>query len=383
MRALTGSGGYVLWFCESARNKTVWHVESSAVPHHYIVTEAEEEILATAQVKAFRLHLGSTPKNPIYVMNDRRHPPDVEQTPGSNLASAIWQQVVWRLTPGTTVGRALISAKQRLEDSSCSTPHLDAQVILAYVLNVDRSWLFAHHEYELTAQQAEAYTALIMRRMQHEPVAYLVGRKEFYGLDFLVDQRVLIPRPETELLVDAVLDAVELRELVHPKVADIGTGSGAIAIAVAANCQQARIYAVDISPSALEVARQNVARLDAAQQVTLLQGDLLTPLPERVDVIVANLPYIRSDAYQALMPDVRAYEPQLALEAGPEGLDAIARLLQQSVNHLNPNGVLFLEIGHDQGEAVLKLAQGLLPQAHSIRLRQDYHGHDRLVTVIF
>ncbi len=351
--------------------------------HPYNASVTEEEILAAVQRNAFRFHLDSAQKNPTYAMNDRAHPSSPRQTPVSQPATAIWQQVVWKLTPGTTVGRALISAKQRLEDSSCSTPHLDAQVILAHVLNVDRSWLFAHHEYELTAQQAETYTALIMRRMQYEPVAYLVGRKEFYGLDFLVDPRVLIPRPETELLVDAVLDAVEVRELAHPKVADIGTGSGAIAIAVAANCPQAQIYAIDISAAALEVAAQNIARLDAGQQVRLLQGDLLAPLPDRVDVIVANLPYIRSDAYQTLMPDVRAYEPQLALEAGPEGLDVIARLLRQTVDYLNPGGVLFMEIGHDQGEAVLNLTQALLPQAHSIRLRQDYHGHDRLVTVIF
>lgn len=313
-----------------------------------------------------------------------------QQTPRTNPHSnkappqptPLWQQMIWKLTPGTTVGRALTSAKQRLEDANCDTPHLDAQVILAHVLEVERSWLFAHHEYELPAARAEAYAALIMRRMRHEPVAYLVGRKEFYGLEFVVDQRVLIPRPETELLVDAVLDTVDMRKLARPKIADVGTGSGAIAIAVAANCVNARIYAIDLSTDALAVARENVERLDAHQQVILLAGDLLTPLPEKVDVIVANLPYISSTAYPHLMPDVHDFEPQLALESGPHGLDAITRLLQRASDHLLPDGVILLEIGHDQGPAVEKLAHTLLPHAQSVRVRQDYHGHDRLVTII-
>jgi release factor glutamine methyltransferase len=301
---------------------------------------------------------------------------------GAPQPSPLWQQMIWKLTPGTTVGRALISAKQRLEDANCDTPHLDAQVILAHVLGVERSWLFAHHEYELPAARADAYATLIMRRMRHEPVAYLVGRKEFYGLEFAVDHRVLIPRPETELLVDAVLDTVDMRKLARPKIADVGTGSGAIAIAVAANCANARIYAIDISPDALAVARENVERLDAHQQVILLVGDLLAPLPEKVDILVANLPYISSAAYQQLMADVHDFEPQLALEAGPQGLDAITRLLQQAADYLLPEGVILLEIGYDQGATVEKLAQTRFPTAQSIRVRQDYHGHDRLVMII-
>lgn len=307
--------------------------------------------------------------------------PDPRSNKAPPQPSPLWQQMIWKLTPGTTVGRALISAKQRLEDANCDTPHLDAQVILAHVLGVERSWLFAHHEYELPAARADAYAALIMRRMRHEPVAYLVGRKEFYGLEFAVDQRVLIPRPETELLVDAVLDAIELRNLAHPKIADVGTGSGAIAIAVAANCPTARIYATDLSADALAVARQNVEHLDAHQQVGLLLGDLLAPLPEKVDIIVANLPYISSDVFPKLMLDVREFEPQLALESGPAGLDAITRLLEQAGAYLLPGGVILLEIGHDQGALVEQLAQTLLPTAHNIRVRQDYHGQDRLVTI--
>jgi len=252
---------------------------------------------------------------------------------------------------------------------------------LAYVLQVDRTWLFAHHEYQLTAEQATTYTQLIMRRMNHEPVAYLVGRKEFYGLDFVVDRRVLIPRPETELLVDAVLTQIELHDQSALRIADVGTGSGAIALALAANAESACIYAIDVSADALEVARTNVQKLDLRHQVTLLQGDLLTPLPAPVDIIVANLPYISSPTYRTLEADVREYEPQLALEAGPQGLDAIARLLGQAPHYLNANGVIYLEIGYDQGADVIALAKSRLPQNRGIMLRQDYSGRDRLVMI--
>lgn len=305
------------------------------------------------------------------------------ESAGATPSPPFWPGVVWKLAPATPVGRALIAAHQRLEDAGCDSPHLDAQVMLAYALGVDRSWLFAHHEHELSAEQAEAFTTLINRRMHHEPVAYLVGHKEFYGLDFVVDQRVLIPRPETELLVDAVIDHIAMREDEPVLVADVGTGSGAIAIAVAANCPNALIYAIDLSADALAVARQNVERLDAWRQVILLHGDLLTPLPERVDMIVANLPYISSSAYPQLMADVRNFEPKVALEAGPEGLEAIVSLLRQAPAALKPHGLIFLEIGHDQGETVVNTARSLLPTARTIRLRQDYGGHDRLVTVAF
>jgi len=289
--------------------------------------------------------------------------------------------MVWHLLPATPVGIALNSAKQRLDDIGCLTSHLDAQVILAYVLQVERTWLFAHHEYQLTSAQAMAYTQLIMRRMNHEPVAYLVGRKEFYGLDFVVDRRVLIPRPETELLVDAVLNQIDLHDQTALRIADVGTGSGAIALAIAANAASARLYAIDVSADALDVARTNVQRLDLRQQVTLLQGDLLTPLPEAVDLIVANLPYISSPVYRTLDADIREYEPQVALEAGPQGLDAIARLLAQAPRYLNPNGVIYLEIGYDQGGTVFDLVKAHLPQNHGVILRQDYSGRDRLVMI--
>ncbi|MCC6457343.1 MAG: peptide chain release factor N(5)-glutamine methyltransferase [Caldilineaceae bacterium] len=291
------------------------------------------------------------------------------------------QQVVWKLMPGTPVGRALVAATQRLEEAGSDTASLDAQVILAHILGKERSWLFAHYDQALSQEEAETYTDRVARRAAAEPVAYLVGYREFYGLELAVDYRVLIPRPETELLVDAVLDHIESRADQSVQMVDVGTGSGAVAVAVAANCPSVQIYAVDLSASALEVAHANVERHDERGQITLLQGDLLTPLPRPVDIIAANLPYITSGDYPNLMADVRDYEPRLALEAGPEGLDLIGRLLDQAPAHLNPGGVLFLEIGSDQGRAVLELVQRRLPQARHVGIRQDYHGFDRLVVI--
>lgn len=283
--------------------------------------------------------------------------------------------------PWTPVGRALVAATQRLEEVDISTASLDAQVILGHVLKKDRAWLFAHYDYKLNPAQAETYADLVARRAANEPVAYLIGRREFYGLELTVDRRVLIPRPETELLVDAVLDHIDSRPDKAVRMVDVGTGSGAIALAVAANAPAAKIYAVDLSAAALDVARSNVAALDTRRQITLLQGDLLQTLPERVEIVAANLPYINSRDFPNLMADVRDYEPRLALEAGPEGLDAIARLLDQVPDHVTPGGVLFLEVGHDQGETVRRLASERLPHTRHIGVHQDYHGYDRLVVI--
>lgn len=306
----------------------------------------------------------------------------INQLPSSGVQSApIWQRIVWTLMPGTTVGRAIVSATQRLEEAGSATAHLDAQVILAHVLQVDRGWLFAHYDTKLNPAETSAYTEQVARRIDSEPVAYIVGRKEFYGLDLEVDRRVLIPRPETELLVDAVLDHIASRPDPRVRMADVGTGSGAIALAVAANCPDAEIFAIELSDDAIDVARNNVQRLDGRQQVHVLQGDLLTPLSGKVDIIAANLPYVTSQDYDTLDADIRDYEPQLALEAGPEGLDAIRRLLEMAPSYLNPGGVIYLEIGHDQGEAVLEMAKAMIPEALYVGVRQDYHGQDRLVVI--
>ncbi|MFO7632887.1 MAG: peptide chain release factor N(5)-glutamine methyltransferase [Caldilinea sp.] len=292
----------------------------------------------------------------------------------------MWQEVVWRLSSDATVGQAVNAATQRLEEAHIATARLDAQVILAHVLGVDRSWLFAHYEHVLTPEHADRYTELVVRRMAREPVAYLVNHREFYGIDLYVDHRVLIPRPETEMLVDQVLTEATFHSAQQLIVADVGAGSGAISIAVAVNAPNTRVYALDVSADALEVTRRNVEAHCLGDRVTLLQSDLLTVLPERADIVVANLPYVTSRDYKTLEPDVRNYEPTHALVAGPHGLDVIARLLPQLPDHCMPGGLVVLEIGHNQGDVVMRLVEKMLPQVTQLELHRDYQGHDRVVS---
>lgn len=292
----------------------------------------------------------------------------------------MWQEVVWRLASDATVGQAVNAAAQRLEEANISTARLDAQVILAHVLGVERSWLFAHYEHVLSPEHADRYTELVVRRTAREPVAYLVNRREFYGVELFVDSRVLIPRPETEMLVDQLLTEATIRNAQRLIVADVGTGSGAISVAAALNAPALQFYALDISADALEVARINVAAHNLGERIRLIQSDLLSALPERADIVVANLPYVTSKDYRTLEPDVRNYEPRLALEAGPQGLDLIARLLPQLPGHCNPGCLIVLEIGYHQGDAVLRLVEKTLPQATQLELQRDYQGHDRIIS---
>ena len=260
-------------------------------------------------------------------------------------------------------------------------------VLLGFVLGVNKTWLYAHPTRELTESEIVQYEALVRRRMGNEPVAYLVGLKPFYGLEIAVDRNVLIPRPETELLVDRVLDYLGSLEGTGRRlsVADVGTGSGAIAVALAANVPELTVYAVDVSDEALAVAAQNVARHGLGEQVELLPGHLLEPLPAPVDAIVANLPYIATADLAALPPQVRDYEPVLALDGGADGLAVIADLLAslalpQGRSKLQPGGRVYLEIGAGQGDAARALVHDLLPDAE-VAIAQDYAELDRLLIV--
>lgn len=291
----------------------------------------------------------------------------------------------------TTIRAALDVAVQQLTQARqeqrlpVENPRLDAQLLLSHVLGQERSYLFMFPEQELDSAQEAHWHALLTRRARGEPVAYLLGEKAFYGLDFLVDRRVLIPRPETELLVEVALDTCRQRlaQSQTPIVADIGTGSGAIPISIAVHEPRLPyLYASDISPDALEVARLNCLRHRVEKRVRLLQGDLLTPLPEAVDLLLANLPYVGTDERSAMLPDVLDYEPHLALFSGTEGLDLLERLLREAgrSQKLRPQAVLLLEIGYRQRETLTLLAGELWPQARITCLR-DMAGWDRILQI--
>jgi len=257
-------------------------------------------------------------------------------------------------------------------------PVLSARMLLAHVLGCSTTDLFVHPERMLTASERASYEDLIVRRRQHEPVAYLVGHRVFMELDLQVDERVLIPRPETEQLVE---EAIALaRRWPQPRVADIGTGSGAIAIGLARYSPGAQVWAVDRSPGAIAVARENALRHGVLDRITFLTGDLLAPLPGTVDLIVANLPYVSEDEYASLPAGIRRYEPRQALLAGHDGLSAIRALLRVAGAYLAEDGAVLLEIGAAQGGAVTKLARAAFPGA-DILLLPDLAGHDRVLRV--
>ncbi|HPH97034.1 MAG TPA: peptide chain release factor N(5)-glutamine methyltransferase [Anaerolineaceae bacterium] len=259
------------------------------------------------------------------------------------------------------------------------TPSLEAQVLLAHVLDCSRTRLLAHPETELSAAQSAHLNALAARRLAGEPLPYLIGRWEFYGNTFTVTPAVLIPRPETELLVETALAWLQA----HPgrrRAADVGSGSGCIAITLALHCADLRLAAVDRSAAALAVAQQNACQHGVAQRVAFFQGDLLAAAAGPLDLVCANLPYIPSQTVDGL--PVTRFEPRLALDGGADGLDLIRRLLAQLASRLAPGGLALFEIEAGQGQSALAAARMALPQAAACVL-PDLAGLSRLLKIEF
>jgi release factor glutamine methyltransferase len=258
------------------------------------------------------------------------------------------------LREALTVAAAQLASDENLR----ATATRDAELLLLHILQIPRTSLIAHPDQELSPSQRAAYENSIARRLRHEPVQYITGQQEFYGLTLKVTPAVLIPRPETEHLVEAVLKLLPTNKSV--KIADIGTGSGAIAIALAAHLPQAAITALDISPEALTIATINAREHNVAGRIRFLQSDLLSALDheaETFDAIVSNPPYVAESDHVTLHPQVRDYEPATALFAGETGLDIYHRLIPQAHNALKPTGLLALEIGHGQQDAIASLLQ--------------------------
>ncbi len=277
---------------------------------------------------------------------------------------------------------ALLWATERLAAAGCETPRLDAEVLLCECAGVERAFLLAHATDAVPADAWPRFQAWIARREKREPLAYITGHREFYGMDFAVTPAVLVPRPETEHVVDEVLALARARHRGGQPIliADVGTGSGAIAIALAAHLPHAQVCALDASREALEVAWRNAERHGVLTRMCLVQSDLLEHLPWAVDILVANLPYVADDEWPALAPEIRFHEPVQALRGGRNGLDLIRRLLAQAPARIRPGGAVVLEIGAGQAPEVRRAAQAVFPNAH-IRVVQDYAGLDRVVVV--
>lgn len=278
------------------------------------------------------------------------------------------------------------TAIARLRAAGSPTPALDVDTLLTHSLGRDRAFILAHPEQTLTDEKAARCEALLTRAAAGEPIAYLTGERGFYDLLFRVTPDVLIPRPETELLLEVALGWAQARLKACPStpltIVDVGTGSGALAVTLARHLPPDRVHitGIDSSPAALAVARANAAALlNPPRTVTWLESDLLTGWPGgRIDLLVANLPYIPSAVVPTLA--VSRFEPASALDGGPDGLDLIRRLLDQARGWIAPDGLIALEIGADQGAQCTADARACFATAH-IDLRRDYAGHDRVLLV--
>ncbi len=277
-----------------------------------------------------------------------------------------------------TVRRVLEWTTQHLKKHGSDTPRLDAEILLAHARNCPRIALYTHFEEPLSEPVRARMRELVQRRAQSEPVAYLVGHREFFSLDFHVTQDTLVPRPDTETLVMAVLDAA--KPIAEPKILDLCTGSGCVAVSVAKNCPASQVTATDISPAALKIAQENAKKHQVSQRVQFESGDLFTPLPSALpfDIIASNPPYIATTELETLAQDIRKFEPRIALDGGPDGLDIVRRIIVAAPDYLSPGGWLFLEISPEQGEMTQKLlvAQGAFTE---IGVKKDLAGRVRVV----
>jgi release factor glutamine methyltransferase len=287
------------------------------------------------------------------------------------------------LAESATVREALRQGRDRLRAGNIEDAELEAEVLLRHVLDFDRAGFLQRLADPIDATNARRFDTLIARRLDHEPSAYITGHREFYGRDFLVTPDVLIPRPDTETLIEAAMEIAGAKQSVGSNqpvsVVDVGTGSGAIAITLALELPDATLYATDTSPKALQVARSNAERLGASG-IMFLRGDLLARLVTPVDLLIANLPYVPAHVVDRLEPEVRDHEPRLALDGGADGLDLIRRLLQQAPSHLKPGGAVLLEVGFDQAEAVSALALAWLPDS-DMSVRNDLARRPRVLIV--
>jgi release factor glutamine methyltransferase len=276
-----------------------------------------------------------------------------------------------------TIRRVLTWATQDFTARGLDCPALDAELLLSHALSVDRIRLIVDSNVELGAEQLQAVRGLIQRRRTGEPVAYILGRREFYGLEFRVDPRVLIPRPDTEALIEVALRRTESRSL-HGHALDLCTGSGCIAIALSKARATWQFLATDISADALSAARHNAERL-GTHNLALRQGDLFESIePTQFDLITSNPPYIPSAELAGLTVDVRNFEPRLALDGGNDGLDLIRRIVTGAKAFLAPNGVLAIEVGAGQAADVAALFQSA--GYREIERQRDYGGHERVVS---
>lgn len=278
-----------------------------------------------------------------------------------------------------TVQEAINEATKSLESLEIPSARLDAEVLLAFCLGCERTEFYKNPSMTVNREQLAGYKILIARRLQWEPVAYITGRKNFWTFSLEVNKDVLIPRPDTEIIVEASLDVCRKMDFPQIRILEIGTGSGAIALALAKEISPARVTATDISAAALELARRNARDLRLENKIEFIQGNLFEPVKDVFDLIVSNPPYIGEDEYKELPDGVKNYEPAIALLARDNGLEFYAKLVHQAPGYLQKNGWLLLEIGAKQDNEVCGLIQAS-GFYDNIEMRRDYAGLPRVIS---
>jgi release factor glutamine methyltransferase len=284
-----------------------------------------------------------------------------------------------------TIQKLLSWVTEYFAGKGVDSPRLNAEWLLCYVLGIKRIELYTQFNKVVGQEQLSQLHKLVKRAGTHEPIAYLTGKKEFYSLEFEITKDCLIPRPETELLVERAIEFLRTRNG-EQFVCDLCTGSGCVAVAIARNFANCRIVATDISDAALAVAEKNVAKHGLMNRIKLLQGDLFEPViaglgPARFDLIVGNPPYVSEPEYEKLAPNIKDFEPKSALTAGKDGLDIIKRIIADANRHLKPTGTLMLEIGNEQGPAVHNLLE-TAGYFSTVKIEKDYSNLDRLAVAI-
>ena len=276
-----------------------------------------------------------------------------------------------------TIGRLLDWTTDYLKKYAIEHPHLEAEILLSHTLKVPRINLYTDYERVISPEKLAEFKKLILRRSQREPLPYITGKAWFMSLEFEVSPEVLIPRPETEKLVEVVIELAKTSNL--ELLADIGTGSGCIAVSLAKYLPHVFIYATDISEKAIEIARANAEKHQVADKINFLKGNLLEPLSkEKFDLIVFNPPYVKTAELKELQPEIKKYEPKKALLGGEEGLDYYQKIIDQAHNYLKNRGCLVFEVGAGQADKVSDLIQEtkLYKQPKKVK---DYSGIERVV----
>lgn len=294
----------------------------------------------------------------------------------------------WIMQSGWTVRDILVKTASCFESHNIDSPRLTAEILLGHTLEMERVGLMVHHDRPLSIDEKKAFNALVERRLQREPVAYIVGVKEFWSMELAVTPDVLIPRPETECLVEAAL--AFLSAVPSPKtdsplyVLELGTGSGAIILSLAKERPKNRYYALDRSIGALNIAKKNAVRHQLEPYVRFFAADwfqALSDRPPRFDMIISNPPYIRREEFDELQCEVKDFEPRLALDGGPGGLTDLTYIIQNAHRYLKPGGALFLETGHDQKAALIDRIKDT-KKYDNVVFGSDYSGYDRWVHMV-